>query len=77
MINTERLTIHLENKILERHAGASVHALVAEGVDRVGNELAELWKLRAQSTVSTWTIDPQRLVEQDWICLLYTSVGTS
>jgi DNA/RNA-binding domain of Phe-tRNA-synthetase-like protein len=63
----KHLKLELEDTILERYPQASIHALIAEGVDRINPDVVEKWKRAAQQEVHSWHIDPQRLVEESWI----------
>jgi len=61
------VTIRLEQPFLDRYPDASIHTLIAEGVDRITGSVVEEWKTRAASAVREWNVDPQRLVEEEWI----------
>jgi DNA/RNA-binding domain of Phe-tRNA-synthetase-like protein len=63
----KHLKLELEDCILERYPQASIHALIAEGVDRITPDVVDKWKRKAQQEVHSWHIDPQRLIEQPWI----------
>jgi lysyl-tRNA synthetase class 2 len=61
------LAVRLEADFLDRYPEASIHTLMAEGVDRIREGAVEEWKSRAIEAVKGWNIDPQRLVEEEWI----------
>ncbi|HEX2328649.1 MAG TPA: phenylalanine--tRNA ligase beta subunit-related protein [Candidatus Angelobacter sp.] len=61
------LALSLEDRFLQQYPHASIHALVADGVDRLSDSVVEQWKVRAQQEVGSWRINPQRLVEEPWI----------
>jgi DNA/RNA-binding domain of Phe-tRNA-synthetase-like protein len=62
-----KLIFRLEQEFLDRYPNASIHTLYVEGVDRVDNALVDKWKARAALVVREWNVDPQRLVEEEWI----------
>jgi DNA/RNA-binding domain of Phe-tRNA-synthetase-like protein len=61
------MMIRLEDAFLEKFPDASIHALVAENVTAVNDDVVAQWRQNAATAVANWKIDPQRLVEQPWI----------
>jgi DNA/RNA-binding domain of Phe-tRNA-synthetase-like protein len=73
-MSMKRLTVRLEDSFLDRYPHTSIHVLVAGAVDQIDPNVVQKWRDLAQKEVSSWHIDPQRLVEEPWIAVWRTAI---